>query len=51
MLAMHSIHLSSDKAIRSLAETERFLTDLSTINIDELQYTSTSEPLRVRYNQ
>ena len=48
MLAMHPIHLSNDKAIRSLAELEYFLTDLATMNIDELQYTSTAEPLHVR---
>lgn len=45
---MHSIHLSNDKAIRSLVELEHFLTDLTMINIDELKHTSTSEPLRVR---
>ncbi|CAF3661359.1 unnamed protein product [Rotaria sordida] len=46
MLAMQSIHLSNDKASRSLSELERFLTDLSIMNIEELQYTSTPEPLR-----
>jgi hypothetical protein len=48
MLAMHPIHLSNDKAIRSLAELEYFLTDLSTMNIEELQNNSTVEPLHVR---
>lgn len=47
MLAMHPIHLSNDKASRSLTELEHFLSDLSTINLDELQHTSTPEPLRV----
>ncbi|CAF4269194.1 unnamed protein product [Rotaria sp. Silwood2] len=46
MLAMHPIHLSNDKAIRSLTELEHFLGDLSTINLDELQHTLTPEPLR-----
>ncbi|CAF0785513.1 unnamed protein product [Rotaria sordida] len=46
MLAMHPIHLSNDKAIRSLSELEHFLGDLSTINLDELQHTLTPEPLR-----
>ncbi len=46
---MHPIHLSNDKAIRSLTELENFLADLSTINLDELQQTLTPEPLRVRY--
>ncbi|CAF5002859.1 unnamed protein product [Rotaria sp. Silwood1] len=46
MLAMHPIHLSNDKAIRSLSELEYFLGDLSTINLDELQHTLTPEPLR-----
>ncbi|CAF1238864.1 unnamed protein product [Adineta steineri] len=46
MLAMHPIHLSNDKAIRSLTDLEHFLLDLSTINVDELQHTSTPEPLR-----
>ena len=45
---MHPIHLSNDKAIRSLTELEHFLTDLSKINIDELQHTSTPDPLHVR---
>ena len=48
MLTMHPIHLSSDKMIRSLAEFENFLTDLSSMNVEELQHTSTPEPLRVR---
>jgi hypothetical protein len=48
MLAMHPIHLSSDKIIRSLTEFENFLADLSSMNIEELQHTSTPEPLRVR---
>jgi hypothetical protein len=48
MLAIHPIHLSNDKIIRSLTEFEYFLNDLSTMNIEELQYTSTPEPLRVR---
>ncbi len=47
MLAMHPIHLSNDKAVRSLSELENFLRDLSTINLDELQNTLTPEPLRV----
>ncbi|CAF3903341.1 unnamed protein product [Rotaria magnacalcarata] len=46
MLAMHPIHLSNDKAIRSLSELEHFLGDLSTINLDELQHSLTPEPLR-----
>ncbi len=46
---MHPIHLSNDKANRSLAELEHFLADLSTINLDELQHTLTPEPLRVRF--
>ncbi|UJR21644.1 hypothetical protein I4U23_024721 [Adineta vaga] len=46
MLAMHPIHLSNEKAMRSLAELEYFLTDLSTMNIEELQHTSATEPLR-----
>ncbi|CAF1109546.1 unnamed protein product [Adineta steineri] len=45
MLAMHPIHLSNEKAIRSLAELEYFLTDLSTMNIEELQHTTATEPL------
>jgi hypothetical protein len=49
MLAMHPIHLSNDKAVRSLSELEHFLTDLSTINLDELQHTLTPEPLRVSH--
>jgi hypothetical protein len=48
MLAIHPIQQSNDKAIRSLSEFEHFLTDLSTMNIKELQQTSTPEPLRVR---
>ena len=48
MLAMHPIHLSNDKAIRSLNELEHFLEDLSTINLDELQDRLIPEPLRVR---
>lgn len=48
MLAIHPIHLSNDKITRSLAEFEHFLTDLSAMNIEELQHTSTPEPLRVR---
>ncbi|CAF0804272.1 unnamed protein product [Adineta ricciae] len=51
MLAMHPIHLSNDKASRSLTELENFLSDLSTINLDELQHTSTPEPLRSMINQ
>ena len=47
MLAMHPIHLSNDRAMRSLAEVEHFLTELSTMNIEELQETSATEPLRV----
>lgn len=47
MLAMHPIHLSNGKAVRSLAELEHFLADLSTIHLDDLQHTSTPEPLRV----
>ena len=46
---MHPIHLSHDKAIRSLMELEHFLADLSTINLDELQHTLTPEPLRVGF--
>ncbi|CAF5118886.1 unnamed protein product, partial [Rotaria sp. Silwood1] len=46
MLAMHSIHLSNDKASRSLNELEHFLNDLSIMNIEELQHKSTPEPLR-----
>ncbi|CAF3258899.1 unnamed protein product [Rotaria sp. Silwood2] len=46
MLAMQSIHLSNDKASQSLNELEYFLTDLSIMNIEELQHTSTPEPLR-----
>jgi len=49
MLAMHPIHLSNDKANRSLTELEQFLTHLSTINLDELQHILTPEPLRVRF--
>ena len=49
MLAMHPIHLSHDKAIRSLTELEHFLADLSPINLDELQHTLTPEPLRVGF--
>jgi hypothetical protein len=49
MLAMHPIHLSNDKAIRSLTELEHFLANLSNINLDELQHTLTPEPLRVRF--
>ena len=48
MLAMHPIHLSNDKAVRSLSELEYFLADLSQIHLDELQRTLTPEPLRVR---
>ena len=48
MLATHPIHLSTDKIIRSLTEFETFLTDLSSMNVEELQHTSTPEPLRVR---
>jgi hypothetical protein len=48
MLAIHPVHLSNDKAIRSLTEFEHFLTDLSALNIEELQHTPTPEPLRVR---
>jgi len=48
MLAIHPIYLSNDKAIQSLTEFEHFLTDLSTMNIEELQHASTPEPLRVR---
>lgn len=48
MLAMHPIHLSNDKAVRSLTELEYFLADLSRINLDEFQHTITPEPLRVR---
>lgn len=48
MLAMHPIHLSNEKAGRSLSELEYFLADLSQINLDELQRTLTPEPLRVR---
>ena len=48
ILTRHSIHLSNDKAIRSLTEIEHFLTDLSVMNIEELQHASTPEPLRVR---
>jgi hypothetical protein len=48
MLAIQPIHLSNDKIIRSLTEFENFLTDLSTMNIEELQHTSTPEPLHVR---
>lgn len=48
MLATHPIHLSNEKAIRSLTELEQFLSDLSTINLNELQTTLTPEPLRVR---
>lgn len=48
MLSMHSIHLSNDNAVRSLIELEHFLADLSLMNIEELQHTSTPEPLRVR---
>ncbi|CAF1302912.1 unnamed protein product, partial [Adineta ricciae] len=46
MLAMHPIHLSNDRAMRSLAEVEHFLMELSTMNIEELQETSATEPLR-----
>ncbi|CAF4440061.1 unnamed protein product [Rotaria socialis] len=46
MLAMHPIHLSNDKAIRSLSELEHFLGDLSKINLTELQHSLTPEPLR-----
>ncbi|CAF4927692.1 unnamed protein product, partial [Rotaria sp. Silwood1] len=46
MLAMHSIHLSNDKASRSLNELEHFLNDLSIMNIEELQHKSTPEPHR-----
>jgi hypothetical protein len=49
MLAMHPIHLSNDKAVRSLIELEHFLGNLSIINLDELQHASTPEPLRVRF--
>jgi hypothetical protein len=49
MLAMHPIHLSNDKAIRSLTQLEHFLSDLSTINLNELEHTLTPEPLRVRF--
>ena len=48
MLDMHDIPLSNDKTIRTLLELERFLMDLSGLNIEELQHISTSEPLRVR---
>jgi hypothetical protein len=48
MLAMHPIHLSHDKACRSLSELEHFLADLASIHLDQLQHTSTPEPLRVR---
>ncbi|UJR27532.1 hypothetical protein I4U23_008815 [Adineta vaga] len=51
MLAMHPIHLSNDKASRSLTELEHFLSDLSTINLDELQHASTPEPLRSMISQ
>ena len=47
MLAMHPIHISHDKASRSLTELEHFLADLSTINLDDLQQTFSPEPLRV----
>lgn len=47
MLAMHPIHLSNDKASRSLMELENFLSDLSSIHLDELQHSLTPEPLRV----
>jgi hypothetical protein len=48
MLTKHSFNLSNDKAIRSLTEIEHFLTDLSIMNIEELQHASTPEPLCVR---
>jgi hypothetical protein len=48
ILTRHSMHLSNDKAIRSVTEIEHFLTDLSIMNIEELQHASTPEPLRVR---
>ena len=48
MLAIHPIHLSHDKIIRSLTEFEHFLTELSNMNMEELQHTSAPEPLRVR---
>lgn len=48
MLAMHSTQLSNDKILRSLTEFEHFLTDLSRLNIEELQEKSAPEPLRVR---
>ena len=48
MLAMHADHLSNDTATRSLSELEHFLTDLSTMNTEELQNAITPEPLRVR---
>lgn len=49
MLAMHPIHLSNDKANRSLTELEHFLSDLSMINLNELQDILTPEPLRVSF--
>ncbi|CAF4119841.1 unnamed protein product [Rotaria magnacalcarata] len=51
MLSMHSIHLSNDNALRSIVELESFLTDLSIMNIEELQHTSTPEPLRSMISQ
>ncbi|CAF0722287.1 unnamed protein product [Didymodactylos carnosus] len=47
MLNMHQIHLSNEKAAKSLNELEDFLKELKSINIDDLQNSNIPEPLRV----
>ena len=51
MLATQPMHCSNERAVRTLTELEYFLADLSMMNIEELQHTSTTEPLHVSDTQ
>ncbi|CAF0903791.1 unnamed protein product [Didymodactylos carnosus] len=51
ILNMHQIHLSNDKAAKSLNELEDFLKELKLINIDDLQNVNIPEPLKSMIEQ